>query len=61
MTSIKTDEIHRWTGKPRSTTGCPSDIYNDCKSVRGVGNPVHALHSDLVVACQPLRAWYTRA
>ena len=26
MTEIKTDAIHRWTGKSRSTTGCPSDI-----------------------------------
>ena len=25
--------------------------------VRGVRNPVHALHSDFVVVCQPLRAW----
>lgn len=24
---------------------------------RGVRDPVHALHSDFVVVCQPLRAW----
>lgn len=24
---------------------------------RGVRNPVHVLHSDFVVVCQPLRAW----
>ena len=35
--------------------------HNGCKSVWGAGNPVHTLHSDFVVVCQPLRAWYKRA
>ena len=35
--------------------------HNGCKSACGAGNHVHALHSDFVVACQPLRALYTRA
>ena len=26
--------------------------HNGCKNVRGVGNPVHTLHSDCVVVCQ---------
>ena len=47
MTSIKTDEIHRWTGKPRSTTGCPSDImtvkvYGESETPSASGTREHS-------------------
>ena len=31
--------------------------HNGCKSVRRVGNPIHALHSDCVVVCQRIKPY----